>query len=68
MARGWNYTRLLECPSPIFSWDVLSVIVPFHLSCFCFILFSCSRWRCVDVPMILSCPVDHVQYRADNYE
>ena len=36
-------TLFIECPSPIFLWDVLCVIVPFFLSflsCFCFLLFS----------------------------
>ena len=29
--------------------------------------FSCSRWSFVDVPLIFSCPVDHVQYRIGNH-
>ena len=57
------HTLSIECPSPIFFWHVLCVIVPFFLSClscFCFVLFSSSRWSFVDVPLLFSCPADHV--------
>ena len=56
-------TLSIECPSPIFFWHVPCVIVPFFLSFlsyFCFVLFSCSRWSFVDVPLIFSSPADHV--------
>ena len=58
-------TLSIECLSLLFFWHVLCVIVPFllsFLSCFCFVLFSCSRWSFVedDVPVIFSCPADHV--------
>ena len=56
-------TLFIECPSPIFFRPVVCVIVHFFLSFlsyFCFVLFSCSRRRFVDVPLIFSCAADHV--------
>ena len=38
--------------------------------CYCcsfFVLFSCSCWSFVDVPLIFSCPADNVQYRIGNH-
>ena len=50
LARGWRYTKLS------LSSDVLCVIVPSFLS----FLFPCTRWSFEDVPLIFSCPADHV--------
>ena len=57
MARGWHYTKLsLSSALLLFFFShVLCLIVPFFLSplsCFCFVLFSCSRWSFEDVPLI----------------
>ena len=67
MARGWHYTKLSPSSALLLScfWHVLCVIiVPFFLSflsCLWFVLFSCSRCSFVeDVPLIFSCPADHV--------
>ena len=56
-------TLSIECPFCIFFCHVLCVIVPlfcpFLFVCFLF-LCLCSRWNFVDVPLIFSCPADHV--------
>ena len=54
-------TLSIECPSPIFFWHVLCVIDCSFLSVV-FVLFFIfmSRWSFVDVPLIFSCPADHV--------
>ena len=44
----------IECPSS-------NIIVSFSLSFLSlFVFFFCSRWSCVDVPLIFFCPADHV--------
>ena len=53
-------TLSIECPSSIFFWHVYFVIVPFFF-------FFCSRSSFVGVPVIFSCPADHVQYRIGNH-
>ena len=56
-------TLFIECPPPIFFWHMLCVTILFFLSflsCFYFVLFSCSRWSFVDVPLIFSRPAGHV--------
>ena len=58
LAAGIIPNSLYRVPfSYLFFWHVLCVIVPLFLSflsCFCFVLFSCSRWSFVliDVPLI----------------
>ena len=57
MARGWHFTKL-SLSSALLLYIFLAFalcIVPFFLSCLsclCFVLFSCSRWSFVDVPLI----------------
>ena len=54
-------TLSIECPSSIFFWRLYFVIVSFFLSFLFFVLlFFCSRWSFVDVPLIFFCPADHV--------
>ena len=64
-------TLSIECPSSIFFWHVVCVIVPFVFKekvllfppfcrVFVLFLFSCSRWSFVDVPLIFSRSADHV--------
>ena len=58
-------TLSIEYLPSIFFWHVCFVIlVPFSLSFlfFLFVFFFCSRWSFVDVPLIIFCPADHVQY------
>ena len=53
-------TLSIECPPPIFFL--------FFFVVFVLLLFSCSRWSFIDdVPLIFSCPADHVQYRVGNH-
>ena len=63
MARGWHYTKLSLSSALLLSFSGLCFIIPFFLSflsCFCFVLFSCSHWSFVEVPLIFSRPADHV--------
>ena len=66
MARRWRYANSLYRVLffYLFLAHVLYVVIHFFFSfLFVLILLSCSRWSFVDVPMIFSCPADHVQYR-----
>ena len=54
------YTKLSLSSPFLLSFSgmyVLCVFVPFFLSFLFLILFSCSRWSFLDVPLIFSCPV-----------
>ena len=66
MARGWRYIKLSLSSVLllfIFLWHVMSCRCSFF-----YVFFSCSRWSFVDddIPLIFSCPADHVHYRIDN--
>ena len=54
-----RYNTLLVCY--LFFLDVLAFRRFLSCFCFCFVLFSCARWSFVDVPLIFSCPADHVR-------
>ena len=58
MARGWHYTKVSLSSALLLSFSGMCFVLLFpsffvlFLSCFCFV--------CVDVPLIFSCPADHV--------
>ena len=62
--RGWHFTELSLSSALVLSFsDMCFVLFPFFLSFFSvlFLFFSASmRWSFVDVPLINSCPTDHV--------
>ena len=56
-------TLSIECPSSIFFWHDMCILLFLFLSLcrFCvFVFFFCSHWSLVDVPLISFCPADHV--------
>ena len=55
-------TLSIECPPSIFFWHVYFVVIPFFLSFLLsfVVLFFCSRWSFVDVPLFFFCPADDV--------
>ena len=59
MARGWHYTKLSLSIAGFLSFSGVCILLLFLSFCrFYFVL--CSRWSCVDVPLIFFCPADHV--------
>ena len=63
MARGWHYTKLSLSSALLLSFSgmcILLLFLSFCRSCFVFVVFFGSRWSFVDVPLIFSCPADHV--------
>ena len=71
MARGWHYTKLsLSSALLNFFLACACVIVPSFLSflsCFCFVLFSCSRWSFVNKRSSDLFPVQQTTYRIGNH-
>ena len=63
MARGRHYAKLSLSNAPRLSFSDLCILLFLFLSLcrFCvFVLFFCSQWSLVDVPLIFFCPADHV--------
>ena len=61
MARGWHYIKLSLSNDLRLSFsDMCFVLLFLSFYRFSFVLFSCIRWSFVDVPLIFSCPADHV--------
>ena len=64
MARGWHYPKLSlsNALRLYFSGMCILLFLFLYLCRFClFVLFFCSHWSLVDVPLIFFCPADHVQ-------
>ena len=64
MARGWHYAKLSLSNAPRLSFPGKCILLFLFLSlcrflCVC-VFFFCSHWSLVDVPLIFSCPADHV--------
>ena len=72
MARGWHYTKLSLLSALLLSFSGMYFVLLFLSFCqlflsfwrFCFVLlcfcFHALVWSSVDVPLIFSCPADHV--------
>ena len=63
MARGWcYYTKLSLSSAFLLSFYGMRILLLFLFFVFVlfFVVFFCSRWSFVDVPLILFCPADHV--------
>ena len=63
MARGWHYAKLSLSNARRLSFSGMCILIFLFLSLcrFClFEFFFCSHWSLVDVPLISSCPADHV--------
>ena len=63
MARGWHYVKLSlsNALRLSFSGMCISFFLFLNLCRICvFVFFFCSHWSLVDVPLIFSCPADHV--------
>ena len=64
MVRGWRYTKLSLSDALLFFFGMCLCYCYFMFVCRLAFLFSYSRWSfvsiLVDVPLIFSCPVDHV--------
>ena len=65
MARGctcWHFTKL-SLSSALLSFSgmcILLLFLSFAVFCFVFVVFFCSHWSLVDVPLIFFCLADHV--------
>ena len=59
MARGWHYAKI-SLSSALLPFSGLCVVLYCSFHFVVFVLFLCSRWSFVDVPLIFSCPADHV--------
>ena len=63
MARGWHYVKLSLSNALRLSFSGMCILLFLFLSLFrfcAFVLFFCSHWSLVDVPLIFFCPADHV--------
>ena len=63
MARGWHYAKLSLSNALRLSFSGMGILFFLFLSLcrFClFMFFFRSYWSLVDVPLIFSCPADHV--------
>ena len=68
MARGWHYTKLSLSSALLLSFSGMCFfcfcpfvfVVSVFVSSRFFVLFFCSRWSFVDVPLIFFCPADRV--------
>ena len=64
MAGGWHCAELSLSIALRLSFSGMCILLFLFLSLcrFClFVLFFCSHWSLVDVPLIFFCPADHVQ-------
>ena len=63
MARGWHYAKLSLSNARRLSFSGMCILLFLFLSLcrfFLFVVFFCSHWSLVDVPLISFCPADHV--------
>ena len=62
MARGRHYAKLSLSNAARLSFSDLCILLFMFLSLcrLCVCVFLCSHWSLVDVPLIFSCPADHV--------
>ena len=57
---GWHYTKLFLSSALLLSFSDMCLCHCSFLFVVFFFFFSCSRWSFVDVPLIGSCPADHI--------